>query len=671
MNLNSPITSIPTVGPSYAARLENLNIFSVSDLLNHTPVRFLDYRKFTEIAHIRIGETLSVKATVKSVFIKLSKNGRRMTLAEISDDSGSMLCVWFNQPFLINVLKKGSSIIISGKVDFFGQKKAFISPVYENGEEFTHTGRLVPIYHQTKGVTSKWLRSKIKKVWETLEYDIDDYFDDEILTKYNLIGLRDAYKTCHFPEDESNFEIAKKRLGFNEFFMLHLRSLIRKGAWEKAKPTYKLKVTSKEIDMFIKSLPFKLTPSQTRSIDEIISDLKKPIPMNRLLEGDVGSGKTVVAATAVYIAIKNGFQSVLMAPTQILANQHYQTLKELFKPFNIGVTLVTGDKVEKSQDESNVFVGTHALLHKKVQIENSALIIIDEQHKFGVEQRTHLTKLKDKQKFCPHVLTMTATPIPRTVALTAYGDLTLSTLDSLPSGRQPITTWILGERKRDGAYTWIKEQIKKTNTQVYIVCPFIEESEAEGLTEVKSVQEEFIEIKRLFKDFKVGLLHGKIKGAEKDQILKDFKEKKYDILVSTPVIEVGIDIPNASIMIIENAERFGLAQLHQLRGRIGRGEAKSFCMLFSRSNSETTKERLSALKSTMSGFELAEFDLKMRGPGEIFGNSQSGFLELKSASWSDTDLLKETKELAEEIIKNINKYPNILDVVHLNEKVVN
>lgn len=670
MNLNSPVTAIPTVGPSYAARLENLDIHSVYDLLNHIPSHYLDYRSFSPIARTQIGQMQSVKATIKSVFLKASKGGRRMTLAEITDDTGSMLCVWFNQPFLVQILKKGSEIVISGKVDFFGQKKAFIAPVYENGTDFLHTGRLVPVYPQTKGITSKWLRSKVKKVWDTLAYDIEEVFDQEDLKEYDLLNLKEAYQNIHFPDTPDYIERAKRRLGFNEFFILHLQSLLRKKEWQKVKPTLNLKIKPKDIAAFKKALPFELTPSQIRSINEVLSDMSKDIPMNRLLEGDVGSGKTVVAAAACYGTFCNGFQSVIMAPTQILANQHYQTLKTLFKDFPISIALITSDK-KVIDEKPHIFVGTHALLHKDVHIESAALVVIDEQHRFGVEQRAHLTKLKDKKRFAPHSLTMTATPIPRTVALTAYGDLVLSTLDTLPKGRQPITTWIVTEQKRAGAYEWIKKQIKETNTQVYIVCPFIEDSEAEGLTEVKSVQQEFTQIKNIFRGFKVGLLHGRIKGKEKDKILSDFRDKKYDILVSTPVIEVGIDVPNASIMIIENAERFGLAQLHQLRGRIGRGETKSYCLIFSPSKTDATQKRLAALKSTMSGFELAEFDLKMRGPGELFGSMQSGYLDVKYADWSDTQLLRQTKELAEKIAKKSKNYKELIERYKLMDISIN
>ncbi|KKU09031.1 MAG: ATP-dependent DNA helicase RecG, partial [Candidatus Woesebacteria bacterium GW2011_GWB1_45_5] len=379
-------------------------------------------------------------------------------------------------------------------------------------------------------------------------------------------------------------------------------------------------------------------------------DLSDKVPMNRLLEGDVGSGKTAVAAIAAFAAFANGFQTVIMAPTQILAEQHYATLNELFKDYKVRLSLITSSTKKSDLGRADVFVGTHALIHKKISFSNIALVVIDEQHRFGVEQRAHLVK----KSGTPHVLTMTATPIPRTIALTTYGDLDLSVLTEMPKGRDKITTWTVPPQKRQSAYGWIKKQLAGSKSQVFIICPLIEESEKETMEGVKAATEEFRNLKSIFSHFKLGLLHGRLKAKEKEKVLGNFRNRKIDVLVSTPVVEVGIDIPNATVMVIEDAERFGLAQLHQLRGRVGRGNKKSYCLLFSKIK---YSRRLAAMEKTHSGFELAELDLKLRGPGEIFGTRQSGFAELKVASWGNYELIRETRDLAENIMENPSKFP--------------
>ena len=422
-------------------------------------------------------------------------------------------------------------------------------------------------------------------------------------------------------------------------------------------------MNKREVSNFIDSLPFTLTNSQKRSVSEILKDLEGNIPMNRLLEGDVGSGKTVVASAAAFVAFANGHQTVVMVPTQILAQQHFSTLKEVFDPFKVRVTLVTSAGVKGGPGKTDVFVGTHALIHKRVEFDNVALVIIDEQHRFGVEQRAHLMTHSGKKSAAPHVLTMTATPIPRTVALTVYGDLDLSTLDELPKGRQKITTWLVPPQKREGAYGWISAQIRKQRVQAFIICPLIEESEKETMKQVKAATAEYEKLKKVFSDLNLGLLHGRLKAKEKDEVMHDFKRGKTDVLVSTPVVEVGIDVANATIMVIETAERFGLAQLHQLRGRVGRGEKKSYCLLFTEIKSQKVLTRLNALKRSLSGFELAELDLRLRGPGEVFGTRQHGFLDLKIANWQDTELIKKAKAVADEAINNPKKFSKLLRVL--------
>ncbi|MEK9208181.1 MAG: ATP-dependent DNA helicase RecG, partial [Patescibacteria group bacterium] len=420
-------------------------------------------------------------------------------------------------------------------------------------------------------------------------------------------------------------------------------------------------------EKFIKNLPFELTNPQKRTVGEIFLDLSSSKPMNRLLEGDVGSGKTVVAAIAIYLAYLNGFQSIFMAPTEILVQQHFRTISDLLSPLGIRVDILTSsNKGKAGSGNVDVLVGTHSVLSDKIKFEKLGLIIIDEQQRFGVEQRAIMRK-KGKN---PHVLTMTATPIPRTIALTMYGDLDLSILDEMPKGRKTIKTWLVPSAKRTSGYEWIKKQIKKNGSQVFIICPFIEESES--LTTVKAATKEFEDLKKnVFKDYKLAILHGKLKSKEKEETLKDFKNKKYDILVATPVVEVGIDIPNADVIIIEAAERFGLSQLHQLRGRVGRNDRQAYCLLFTESINGNTKQRLMAMEQTNIGAELAEMDLKLRGPGEIYGTAQHGRRFLKIADFSDFSLIKQTKTEAEKIIEKLEEYPALFKKIEeINTKEV-
>ena len=628
------------VGPIYQKRLEKIGIKTFKDLIYHIPARYLDFREKSPISRLSIGESITIKGKVDSIKNLYTRSGKKIQLAQVSDKSGSVDVIWFNQPFLIKTIKEGETYSFSGKVDWFGRKKAMISPLI-------NTFGIVPIYPETYGISSKWLRGKIKTAYQLIGGEITEYLPQT----YGFLDLPSAIKEIHFPNDPDRAKKARERLAFDELLALQITNLKRKSAWQKNHPVYNLEINRKEINQFIDNLPFKLTVSQNKVIDEIIEDLQKPYPMNRLLEGDVGSGKTVVAAAAAFIAFLNGCQSVIMAPTQILAQQHFDTLNNLLQPFKVRISLITSAITEKDLGRCDIFVGTHSLIHQKINIDKVALVVIDEQHKFGVEQREHLVKKIGKKNISPHVLTMTATPIPRTVALTFYGDLDLSTLNETPEGRQKITTWVVPKEKRENAYKWIDSQITVHRSQCFIVFPLIEESEAETLKDIKSVTKEFLNLKSIFINRRVGLLHGKLKIEEKNKVVEDFRNRKLDILVATPVVEVGIDIPNATIMVIEAADRFGLAQLHQLRGRVGRSDIKSYCLLFYQNEGEKSKARLSAMEKGISGFELAELDLKLRGPGEIFGLRQSGIPELKIASWTDIDLIKKAKEAAEEISK--------------------
>lgn len=668
MDFRSSINSLPGVGGIFARKFQKLGINSVSDLFYHVPTRYIDYTKLSHINSVQAGEVITVHAKVNSIANIYSKRGIRMQIGSIEDATGKLTVVWFNQPFLIRTLYPGRLISLSGKVGFFNRKLCLTSPDFEilNDEdsETHHTGRLVPIYPETAGLSSRWIRTKIRNAYEYFG-SIEDFLPQDLLAKKHLTNLNDAIKRVHFPENLEDVEKGINRLAFDELLFMHLKSEYRKSNWKKNKPTYKLSIEKSLIIRFIEHLPFKLTGSQQKAINEILKDLSGETPMNRLLEGDVGSGKTVVAAVSAFAAFLNGYQTIIMAPTQILASQHYKTLKELLEPFKLRISLITSETKKVELGRSDIFIGTHALLHKKIDFDRVALVVIDEQHRFGVEQRAHLVKKsqsagRQRASTAPHVLTMTATPIPRTIALTSYGDLDLSVLTELPEGRLAVTTWVVPESKRDGAYRWIEKQISDNKSQVFWVCPLIEESEKETMEGVRAATEEYNNLKLKMKNLKFGLLHGRLNSADKNKILEKFRKGNIDILVSTPVVEVGIDIPNATIMVIEAAERFGLAGLHQLRGRVGRGNKKSYCLLFSNVKGGKASRRLKAMEKMHSGFELAELDLKIRGPGEIFGIAQSGFAELKIASWNNYELIKETKEVAEDVFKNPENYPKLI-----------
>ena len=662
MDLTSKITELPKVGPIFARKFEKLGINTIEDFFYHVPARYVDYSLITTISRLHPDETATIHAKIVSIKNIYSKKGLKMQIGSVEDTTGKITVVWFNQPFLIKTLYPGRTVSLSGKVGFFSRRLCMTSPDYELLGEIekptVHTGRLVPIYPETSGLSSKWIRTLILGAFNHEGLEFDDFLPEDVLTSSNLVGLREAIQKVHFPKNLKEAETGRERLAFNELLNLELTSLYRKINWKKNKVANKIKIDQILIDRFVEGLPFKLTESQITATREILTDLTKDYPMNRLLEGDVGSGKTVVAAAASFAVFLNGFQTIIMAPTQILASQHYETFKGLLTPFGVRISLITSDIKKSDLGRNDVFIGTHSLIHNKISFDKVGLVVIDEQHRFGVEQRKHLVK----KSGTPHTLTMTATPIPRTVALTSYGDLDLSVLTEMPEGRLKVITWFVPEQKRGKAYDWIRSQITVHHTQVFIVCPLIEDSEFETMADVKSVTTEFEKLKKIFGGFKLELLHGRLKPNEKSQVLKDFRSGKVDILVTTPVVEVGLDIPNATIMVVEAAERFGLAQLHQLRGRVGRGKEKSYCLLFS--NIKYSK-RLRAMAKLHSGFELAELDLKIRGPGEIFGTAQSGFPELKVASWNNYPLIKKAKDTAADIINNPSKYPKIGKLANL------
>jgi ATP-dependent DNA helicase RecG len=690
MDLQTPITKGSRLVKQYASRLEKLGITTFEDFLLHIPSRYEDYSLVSKIADTQVGETVTIQGTV----IEMKTNylrGRRiksMQKATVTDETGTIELVWFNQPYLTRSIPANSTISASGRVDVSGRKKQLASPQYEilaqnNAEQDAeqrgpiHTGRLIPVYPETKGISSKWLRRQIHALLQTHKDEIHEYMPEVILEKNHFIRLPEAMHEIHFPKNMQTAEQARERLAFDEFFFMQLAANIRRVAWKSQQTgnAFEIKKHQKKLKTFISSLPFELTNAQQRAIDDILKDFSVAKPMNRLLQGDVGSGKTIVAAVAMYAAHLNGYQSVLMAPTEILAQQHYYSIKKLLEPLGVKVDLVTGssksgskkqelrikDK-EKTPDSSfmihdseegfDILIGTHAVLSEKVKFNRLGFIAIDEQQRFGVEQRGIIRQKGDN----PHLLTMTATPIPRTVALTMYGDLDLSYLDEMPHGRKKVKTWLVPPEKRNPAYDWMRKQIKETDSQVFIICPFIEPSES--METIKAASHEYERLRKdIFPDLKLGLLHGKLKAKEKEEVLQDFKDRKYDILVATPVVEVGIDVPNATIIMIEASERFGLSQLHQLRGRVGRGDKQSYCLLFTDNPTALTSQRLKGMETIYSGAELAELDLRLRGPGNLYGTAQHGVPKLKVASFSDTYLIQKAKYSADEIYPYLDRYP--------------
>ena len=655
MDLQTPVNRASRAYKIYAKRLEKLGITKLEDFLFHIPFRYNDFSLVSKISQIQPGEIVTVKGTVDLIENQYTRRFKTLQRARVTDDTGSIDILWFNQPFLTRVMKKGDLISVSGKVEIDKNKLTFVSPDYEVifANQTIHTGRLVPVYPETRGVSSKWLRRQIFNLLEQKNV-IEEYLPEDLISENKLMGLSKAIESIHFPKNMEEAKRAKERLSFDELFEIQLSALVRKKQWQKKSIKKPMKIDSKKIAEFIKTIPFELTVSQKGTLQQIQKDLSNDLPMNRLLQGDVGSGKTIVAIIAIYITYLNGFKSVFMAPTEILANQHYRTVTKLLSPYKIKIGLITG-KSKKLNKDYDVLVGTHALIYKHQGFDNLGLVVIDEQQRFGVSQRAKIKGKGDN----PHLLTMTATPIPRTIALTMYGDLDLSQLLEMPKGRKLVKTWLVPLEKRENAYRWIEEKIINNKDQVFIVCPFIEESES--MISVKAAIKEFDRLKKeIFPKLSLGLLHGKLKSKQKNEILQDFKKGRIDILVSTPVVEVGIDIPNATIMLIEEAERFGLAQLHQLRGRVGRSDKQSFCLLFSQSKNPKTLERLKSLEKIYSGAALAELDLKLRGPGQIYGLSQHGIPQLKVASFSDSELIEKTKKEAEKVFPQILKYPGLL-----------
>jgi ATP-dependent DNA helicase RecG len=648
------------VGPRHANTLGKLGMHTLGDMLYYFPRRYEDYSQLKPIKELFYGQQVTVIGAVKSVHTRPIRGGKQQLVEVVmSDGTGALRLSWFNQPWIVNRLRKDMSISVSGKIDQYLGRLVMNNPDWEPVEiENLHTNRIVPVYSLTEKITQKWLRKQMNQVVTHWAPHVTDPLPDSVRKSARLPELSDALLQVHFPDTQDKLKSARKRLAFDEIFFLQMGVLRQKRDWQSVTARI-FDVPDEWMETRIKALPFKLTGAQQRAVDDILVDLGSGRPMNRLLQGDVGSGKTVVAALAAAIVANAGAQAAIMAPTSILAEQHYRTFSNLLAGENgviskDAVRLLVGDTPEAEKETirtglsegiTKVVIGTHALLEDPVQFADLQLAVIDEQHRFGVDQRAAL-RAKSKT---PHLMVMTATPIPRSLALTLYGDLDLSIMDEMPAGRQPVSTHVLRPQERERAYTLIRAQIKN-GRQAFIIYPLIEESEK--IDSRAAVDDYETLSKEIFPNLKLGLLHGRMRPDEKEDVMLKFRDKEYDILVSTTVVEVGVDVPNATAMLIEGANRFGLAQLHQLRGRVGRGSEQSYCLLIPTHEDSAENERLQAMVESNDGFVLAERDLQQRGPGEFLGTRQSGYASgLRMASLTDVDLIEDARVHAQTLFK--------------------
>ncbi|HUZ07532.1 MAG TPA: ATP-dependent DNA helicase RecG [Candidatus Paceibacterota bacterium] len=670
--LKNPITSLWGVGAERAAQLARLGIFTVEDLLLHRPKRYEDRRHFRKISELTKDEPFTARGKIVALGLKRFRGGSKSVFEIILDDGSARLhCRWWNLPFMENYFAMGDEVFVFGKLKET-KPRTMDHPeteVIEAGEgSFIHINRIAPIYPLTEGLQQRWLRGLI---WRTLESELlqvagcrlqvgkGDVAALQKLSTFNLQpSTNDAIRMIHFPEELTDVEIARRRLALDEFIALQIQIQSRRNNFEARTKALPCGGDNHLMKPFLAALGFKLTEAQTKVLREIRADMSGLHPMRRLLQGDVGSGKTAVAACSALMAIESGFNIALMAPTEILAEQHFRNFQKWFAPLGVKVELQTGNKKggewrvtsdKRPQGSSPVThhlsltIGTHALLSSNFDLPKLGLVIIDEQHKFGVAQREQLVR---KGNY-PHLLVMTATPIPRTLGLTLYGDLDVSTIEEMPGGRGKIKTFVRGTDKLPNVFEFIRERIS-AGRQAYVVYPRVEDS---GAKELKAVTVEFEILKKLLAPFRVGLLHGRLNGAEKENVMADFRANKIHVLLSTSLIEVGVDVANATIMLIENAEQFGLAQLHQLRGRIGRGAHESFCILTSDAKNAEARARLKILEKTNDGFEIAEADLKLRGPGELLGREQSGLPDFRFGNLAeDSDLIRQAREIVRKIL---------------------
>ena len=674
MSLNTSIMELKGIGPQIAAKLNKLGIFTLEDMIEHYPREYEDRRKITLIKDCVMDEHNNLLVTVVSLPQVTKKAGKIIVSFRVKDETGSIYVTFYGQAYMKNNFSVGEQYLLYGKIKRKYNKIEMESPEYEKVTEAVPLGevaKITPIYPSTYKLSQKVIRSLIQKSLECCMPNIIESLPEKIRKKYGLIEKKEALISIHFPKDSSRFFEARKRLVFEELFILQLALSRLKLDFGRKRFGIVHKVP-KELSAFLESLPFELTGAQKRILKEIITDMKDERAMNRLVQGDVGSGKTIVAAIALFITVNNGCQGALMAPTEVLAVQHYEFLEKLMAPFGIQVALITGSTPKKKKAELiesikserlQIVVGTHALIEEEVKMANPGLVITDEQHRFGVRQRLKLSE----KGVAPDVMVMTATPIPRTLALILYGDMDISIIDELPPGRQPIKTNAVDSAYHTRIYRFIEKEIL-AGRQVYVICPMVEERENNCDLQNAVDYSSYLQTE-VFSTFKVDCLHGKMKPREKNEIMQKFMKGETHILVSTTVIEVGVNVPNATVMLIENAERFGLAQLHQLRGRVGRGQHQSYCILVSDSKNKVTKKRLKIMEESTDGFVIAETDLKLRGPGEFFGTKQHGLPEMKIANlYTDAKVLKEVQDCIQNILHidpemQTTEYRGLLDQV--------
>ena len=659
LDFYAPVNSIKGIGEKKTSALTRMGISSIRDLLYTFPRRHDDYSKLKPIGSLWFGEDVTIIGTIDSVSTRSVRGGKmKLVEAMVSDKSGALRVTWFNQPWLEGQLSRAKHVVLSGEIEQYLGRLTMNNPEWEPlSKEQLHTNRIVPVYPLTKDITQKWLRGVLHNTVQKYGPSIEDPLPDQLRSSISLPKLSEAIREIHFPDSDQSLQKAKQRLAFDEIFLLQMGVLKQKKRWE-TRSGQVFDSPDEWLNSRLEQLPFQLTKAQIKALTQVREDLRSGHPMNRLLQGDVGSGKTVIAALAALIVIRQGAQAAFLAPTSILAEQHFQSLKKLLgndsdevKENEISLLLGSTPEDQKeqirkklSQGEIKLVIGTHALLQDPVEFQNLQLAIVDEQHRFGVEQRGTLRQKGNN----PHLLVMTATPIPRSLALTTFGDLELSVVDELPPGRLPVETHVLYPREIERAYSLVRRQVDNGN-QAFIVYPLVEESDK--INEKAAVEEFDLLQKEIFPAYSLGLLHGQMRPDEKESVMTLFRDKEIQILVSTSVVEVGVDIPGATVMLVEGAHRFGLAQLHQFRGRVGRSDQKSYCILIPGSPEEVENQRLQAMVETNDGFVLAEKDLAIRGPGQFLGTRQSGYTELKLASITDLKLVEQARQHASDLFR--------------------
>ncbi|MBE6083944.1 MAG: ATP-dependent DNA helicase RecG [Selenomonas ruminantium] len=679
MQLTDGLQYVKGVGPKKKAELNRLGLFTVYDLLTYFPRTYEDQSVLTRISELQAGEKATVAGTIMNVSERQGgRRGMSILMALIGDGTGILQVTWFNQKYLKSKLKVGKKVFVTGKAAYayggrgqFAMSQLSSFQILDEEEEPENMTGIMPVYPATEKLNQKFFR-KVLGGLLTEELSIRELIPASVAERYHLLSRRKALQDIHFPADFAALKEARNHLAFEELYLIQCGLLLLKRQAREHSKGIRHLLSSELVGRLVKSLPFQLTDDQSRTWQEIQRDMESPLPMRRLVQGDVGSGKTVIAMLALVKTVENGYQGALMAPTEILASQHYEGFVKQLEPLGIRVGFLSGRLTKKKREEMyariaaqevDIVIGTHALIQEGVAFAKLGLVVTDEQHRFGIAQRAELEK---KGRLMPDVLVMTATPIPRTMTLTVYGDLDVSLIQQLPPGRQPIRTFVRKPDKRDLIYDYVHQQLA-AGRQAYVVCPLIEMNEESDLPSAEEVYDELRY--GIFRDMPCGLVHGKMKAADKEQVMQDFYEDKIKLLVSTTVIEVGVNVPNASIMVVEHAERFGLAQLHQLRGRIGRGEYKSYCILVSEMKTESARERLKIMAETSDGFKLAEEDLRLRGPGQFFGSMQHGLPDLKVADvLNDMDILLKARQAAQETVASREERQDVLPILAMQYK---